>query len=114
MNTLFAAVEAMRGAYPGFTLRQAILFLYVCENEGLSLHELAFISRLSDQTASRGVKILSSEAPERIAAPLLRVQQHPSDRRILNIYLSERGVALKDEISGEISRRCVIATKRAA
>jgi DNA-binding MarR family transcriptional regulator len=113
-NTLFAAVEAMRAACPKLTLRQAILFLYVCENEGLSLHELAFVSRVGDATTSRGVKMLSSEDPELIPAPLLRVRQHPGDKRVVLIYLTEHGEALKGEIARAIDRRHVIAVKAAA
>lgn len=113
-NTLFAAVAAMRAACPRLTLRQAILFLYVCENEGLSLHELAFVSRVGDATTSRGVKMLSSDDPELIPAPLLSVRPHPGDRRIVLIYLTEQGEALKNEIGGAIERRRTIASKTAA
>ena len=112
-NTLFTAVEAMRAACPRLTLRQAILFLYVCENEGLSLHELAFVSRVGDATTSRGVKMLSSEDPEQIPAPLLSVRPHPDDRRIVLIYLSEQGQALKAEIARAIDQRQAIAVKTA-
>jgi DNA-binding MarR family transcriptional regulator len=113
-NTLFAAVEAMRAACPKLTLRQAILFLYVCENEGLSLHELAFVSRVGDATTSRGVKMMSSEDPDLMPTPLLRVQPHPADRRVVLISLTERGEALKAEIARAIDRRDVIALKAAA
>jgi DNA-binding MarR family transcriptional regulator len=113
-NTLFTAVGAMRAACPKLTLRQAILFLYVCENEGLSLHELAFVSRVGDATTSRGVKMLSTEDPELMPAPLLRVEPHPGDKRVILIYLTERGEALKAEIAGAIDRRRSIALKAAA
>jgi DNA-binding MarR family transcriptional regulator len=113
-NSLFAAVGAMRSACSKLTLRQAILFLYVCENEGLSLHELAFVSRVGDATTSRGVKMLSSEDPELMPAPLLRVTAHPGDKRVLLIYLTGQGEALKAEIAGAIDRRGAIAVTAAA
>lgn len=113
-STLFTAVEAMRAACPRLTLRQAILFLYVCENEGLSLHELAFVSRVGDATTSRGVKMLSSDDPELIPAPLLSVRPHPGDRRIVLIYLTEQGEALKGEIAAAIEQRRKIAVTAAA
>lgn len=113
-NTLFAAVAAMRSACPRLTLRQAILFLYVCENEGLSLHELAFVSRVGDATTSRGVKMLSSQDPERLPAPLLRVRPHPEDKRVVLIYLAEPGKALKAEIARVIDQRLAIKMKSAA
>jgi DNA-binding MarR family transcriptional regulator len=108
-NTLFTAVGAMRTACPKLTLRQAILFLYVCENEGLSLHELAFVSRVGDATTSRGVKMLSTEDPELMPAPLLRVRPHPGDKRVILISLSEHGEALKAEIAKAIDRRGTVA-----
>ena len=113
-NTLFTAVEAMRAACPRLTLRQAILFLYVCENEGLSLHELAFVSRVGDASTSRGVKMLSSTDPDLIPAPLLRVQPHPGDKRVVLISLTEQGEALKGEIARAIDQRRTIAVKTAA
>jgi len=113
-NTLFQAVGALRNACPRLTLRQAILFLYVCENEGLSLHELAFVSRVGDATTSRGVKMLSTDDPELMPAPLLRVQPHPADRRVILIYLTEQGEALRAAIAGAIDQRQTIAVAAAA
>ena len=113
-NSLFAAVEAMRAACPRFTLRQAILFLYVCENEGLSLHELAFVSRVGDATTSRGVKMMSSDDPELIPAPLLSVRQHPDDKRVVLIFLTEQGEALKRDVARAIDRRRAIVLTTAA
>lgn len=113
-STLFTAIAAMRAACPRLTLRQAILFLYACENEGLSQHELAFVARVGDATTSRGVKMLSSEDPELLPAPLLRVRQHPDDRRVVLIYLTEHGKALKAEIARTIDRRLPIELKAAA
>jgi DNA-binding MarR family transcriptional regulator len=113
-NTLFTAVEVMRAACPRLTLRQAILFLYVCENEGLSLHELAFVSRVGDATTSRGVKMLSSDDSDLIPEPLLRVQPHPDDKRVVLISLTESGEALKGEIVRAIDRRHAITAKAAA
>jgi DNA-binding MarR family transcriptional regulator len=113
MSTLFAALSAMRSAFPRLTLRQAIVFLYVCENEGLSLHELAFISMLSDQTTSRAVRLLSSDASESGASPLLVLKRDPADRRLLLIHLTAHGNALRLEIDAAISRRRTISVRTA-
>jgi DNA-binding MarR family transcriptional regulator len=114
VNTLSTAVEAMRAACPRLTLRQAILFLYACENEGLSMHELAFVSRVSDQTTSRGVRMLASHDPERLPAPLLSLRRHPDDKRVLLISLTARGAALKAQINAAIEARRAVALKSAA
>lgn len=101
-GTLFRAIEAMRAASGRLTLRQAIAFLCVCESEGLSLQELAFVSRLSKQTASLAVKFMAAKDSEHQAAPLLRLERHPSDARLLQVFLDEGGRSLRDEINAAI------------
>jgi DNA-binding MarR family transcriptional regulator len=107
INTLSGAIGRMRKAYPAFTFRQAIAFLYICENEGLTLHELAVVSRLSDQTASRAVKALA-EAGLKCPAPLVELREHPADRRLILIHLSLAGAALRHEIDGDLRARRLV------
>jgi DNA-binding MarR family transcriptional regulator len=107
-NSLFAALDAMRASFPSLTLRQSIAFLYVCENEGLSLRELAYISRMHDQTVSRGVRSMALGGPDRTWPPLLRLQKHPSDGRLLLIFLSEAGATLKEAVNRAIAERSPI------
>lgn len=101
-GTLFRAIEAMRAASGRLTLRQAIAFLCICESEGLSLQELAFVSRLSKQTASLAVKFMAAKDSEHQAAPLLRLEKHPSDARLLQVFLDDGGRSLRDEINAAI------------
>jgi DNA-binding MarR family transcriptional regulator len=109
-NTLLAAVYAMRGAFPALTLRQSIAFLYVCENEGLNMRELAFVSKLSEQAISRGVRGMAEGAPQHASPPLLRLQRHPFDNRLRLVFLSEAGAALRDRVSHAIAGRSPIRT----
>lgn len=109
-NTLFVAVDAMRETFPSLTLRQTIAFLYVCENEGLNMRELAYVSKLSVQTVSRAVRGMAEGGPEQACQPLLRLERHPSDNRLRLIFLSEAGVALKAKISRAIAARRPIRT----
>jgi DNA-binding MarR family transcriptional regulator len=101
MNTLSAIIGLLRAAYPSFTLRQALAFLYVCENEGLSLQELSIVSRVSRQTLSRAMNALA-EGPN---GGLLDLRDDPTDRRLMLLYLSEPGRRLRDVIDAEILRR---------
>jgi DNA-binding MarR family transcriptional regulator len=102
MNTLSASVRLLREAYPGFTLRQALGFLYVCENEGLSLHELSVVSRVRKQTLSRAMKALAEGAPHGV---LLEMRTDPADRRLVLLYLTDAGRRLRADIDAEILAR---------
>jgi DNA-binding MarR family transcriptional regulator len=101
MNTISAIVRLLRAAYPSFTLRQALAFLYVCENEGLSLQELSIVSRISSQTLSRGMKALE-QGP---GGGLIDLRDDPEDRRLMLLYPSEPGRRLRDVIDAEIVAR---------
>lgn len=109
-NTLFCSVEAMRALFPRLTLRQAIAFLYICENEGLNIQELAFVSRLSKQTASRAARAMAEPDDEHQAPALLRLEKHPSDGRLVRIFLDDGGRSLRDKINAAIAERQLIAS----
>ncbi len=101
MNSLSAAILLLHGAQRGMTARRALAFLYVCENEGLSLHELAMVSRLSDQTASRAVTAM---APQLIAP-----RPAPGDRRLVVLHLTDEACRLRDAIDAELKAARPIA-----
>jgi DNA-binding MarR family transcriptional regulator len=102
MNTISAIVRRLRAAYPSFTLRQALAFLYVCENEGLSLKELSIVSRVNSQTLSPAMKALAEGTPN---GALLNLRGDPADRRLMLLYPSGPGRLLRDAIDAEILAR---------
>src|SRR6478672_2194278 len=58
-NTVLSALETFRLIDPAVTLNSLVVFLYVAENEGLCVTELAQVSGLSKPTASRCVRSLA-------------------------------------------------------
>ena len=67
-NTVLAALETFRSLDPGVTINNMLVLLYVAENQGLNVTELAAICGLNTPTASRTVRALASPG-ERGALP---------------------------------------------
>lgn len=89
---LLQALGAGLKRVPNLRLETLILFLAVCENEGIGVKELVFICGLSDSMVSRTVDSLCGDDG------LLKVVRHATDGRRRLVFLSEAGVALLDEI----------------
>ena len=54
-DTVLAGLEEFRRIDPGITVTGIVTFLYVCENEGISMTELASVAGLGDvDLGSRG------------------------------------------------------------
>lgn len=104
-NSCLQALEAARNHSAAITLTDLVAFLYVAENEGINLKELAATCRLTDSTASRTARSLAV-AEFRDALPpalgLLDVRPNPTDRRGRTLYLTERGRRLRDELDSAI------------
>ena len=97
MSTATAVLLQALGAglkqVPNLRLETLILFLAVCENEGIGVKELVFICGLSDSMVSRTVDSLAGPGG------LFTVQRHASDGRRRLVTLSQEGAALRDELS---------------
>jgi len=59
-NSILGALEILRALDPGITINNLIVLLYVAENQGLNVSELAAICGLNKPTASRAVRALAS------------------------------------------------------
>ncbi|MBU1538165.1 MAG: MarR family transcriptional regulator [Alphaproteobacteria bacterium] len=99
------------------TLRDIIAFLYVAENEGLNLKELAYTCGFTDSTASRTARSLAA-AGSRDALPpafgLLEVRLNPADRRGRTLHLTEAGRRLRDQLDDAINSAVPILAPEAA
>ncbi len=106
-NTLLEAVLALKACDPRISVNEIIAFLYVCENEGLSVQELAFVAELTQSTASRSLRSLGrpdspwSQPP---ALGLVDAYLNPNDGRSHVIHLTDEGRALRDRLDGHIRR----------
>lgn len=105
-SAVLATIEQIRLASGDISLTGAIAFLYVCENEGINIRELAQLARLTHSSASRAARRLSlPDAPHALppAAGLLTLEPQGSDRRSRILRLTDKGRALRDDLD------CVIA-----
>lgn len=104
-DSLLAGLETFRRLHPGVTVNEAIVFLYVCENEGLTVSELAFIAGLNSATASRVVRSLTPPGSAGALPPslnLVELRVTGPKRNSKSAYLTEGGRALRDRLNAII------------
>lgn len=70
-DTVLAAVETFRALDMGINMSNILVFLYVAENEGISVRELATISGLTKPTASRSIRALTPRGSRWSLSPYL-------------------------------------------
>src|ERR1700722_12659631 len=91
-DSLLAALELFQSLELPRSYSSIIMFLYVCENEGLMVSELADVADVRVAVAARLVKILSGDVPDipvRPDARLLEARESQVDRRLRFIFLTE-------------------------
>jgi DNA-binding MarR family transcriptional regulator len=97
-NTVLATVELLNEA--GLKRSSWIrCFLYVCENEGLNVTELALLTDQNVASAARTARMmLGADAPEGQAPflGLVRLEASQTDNRVRHLYLTEAGRELRD------------------
>jgi DNA-binding MarR family transcriptional regulator len=111
-NTVLAALELFRATGASRVFYTMLLFLYVCENEGLTVSELAYVARMHVTTTARLVKAMAGEGRAQDAdadgggdgfeAPLLEVRASADDHRLKFIHLSAAGRALRGHVGALI------------
>jgi DNA-binding MarR family transcriptional regulator len=104
-NAVLEALERFRRVEPGVSLTHVMNFLYVCENEGLNVAELAEIFRTTRATASRTARALAEPDADDSLPPhlgLVEVRANPDDFRGKVLFLTAKGAELRDEIDGLI------------
>src|SRR3569832_1432229 len=106
-NSVLEARETFRALNTPRAFHGMILFLYVCENEGLNVSELAYVADMQVATTARVVNILSGEGDESALAPdeaLFEFRTSSEDRRLKFVHLSERGRRLRDRVEDIIAQ----------
>lgn len=93
-DTVLAAVETFRALDMGMNMSNILVFLYVAENEGISVTELATISGLKKPTASRSVRALTPRGSRCALPPYLGLvelcAQGPA-RNSKTMWLTQKG-----------------------
>ena len=111
-DAVLAALESFRRIYPPISLTSVRAFLYVAENPGINVTELALACGLTDAGASRVARALAGRDIERPLPPsldLLDCVTSPVDPRERLLRLSSRGQALAARIEQLIAAQTPIA-----
>jgi DNA-binding MarR family transcriptional regulator len=96
-DAVLAALEAFRRIYPPISLTSVRVFLYVAENPGINVSELAQACGLTEAGASRVARALAGRGIERPLPPslgLLDSVTSPIDPRERLLRLTAFGQAL--------------------
>ncbi|MDO1558857.1 MarR family transcriptional regulator [Brevundimonas sp. 2R-24] len=116
-NSCLQTLELLRAEAPGLSLTEALVFLYVAENEGLNMREVAQVCGLSDSTASRTTRALA-DGDDPLSLPPARgwieVRRNPADGRGRTLYLTESGRGLVDAIDRALADAITITGEVAA
>ena len=100
-DSILEALVAFRKLSPRISVNEIMAFLYTCENEGLSVQELAFVAQMSQSAASRSLRSLGPPGSPWSRPPALGLVSaflHPSDGRSHLLHLTEQGADLRDRL----------------
>ena len=116
-DSLLEALMIFRSLSPKVSLSEVIAYLYICENEGLSVQELAYVTGMSQSAASRNLRGLGRAGTPWAKAPALGLVEpflRPSDGRSHVLHLSEAGERLRGHLDGVIARAVPIQSRPAS
>lgn len=110
-NVLLEALGVFKRLDPRISVNEIIAFLYTCENEGLSVQDLARLGGLTQSTASRSLRSLGRpESPwaEPPALGLVDAYLNPNDGRSHVAHLTDAGRDLREQLNQIIVRGVTI------
>jgi len=108
-DSLLEAILTFKALDPRISVNEIVAFLYTCENEGLSVQELAYVADLTQSTASRSLRSLGRPGSDWAQAPTLGLVDaflNPTDGRSHVVHLTDRGRELR-ELLDELIRRAI-------
>src|SRR3569623_1363790 len=98
-NTVLEAMERFRRRNEDLNISAVLAFLYICENEGLNMCELAQVCRIAEATAARVARRLASPTTPGVLPPgagLVELRANPFAQRGKLMFLTPAGIALRD------------------
>ncbi len=100
-NAVLRVLELFRKQSEDLVLSDLIVFLYICENEGINVTELAQVSRLTEATASRRSRALAVETMPGAIPPAIGLVEafQGEDGRQRLIFLTPKGRELRNQIA---------------
>jgi DNA-binding MarR family transcriptional regulator len=114
-NSVLAALERVRRLSADATLGDIVAFLYVCENEGVNVRELAQLASMTHSTASRTARRLASRDSPYALWPFLglaELRASPHDGRSRTLYLTQPGADLRNTLEALIADARPIVLQR--
>lgn len=93
-DSLLEAILALKALDARISVNEIVAFLYTCENEGLSVQELAYMAGLTQSTASRSLRSLGRPGSDWAQPPALGLVDaylNPADGRSHVVHLTESG-----------------------
>lgn len=110
-DSLLEALEAFRAVHPAISIVHVLAFLYVCENEGLNVSELAELCQTTCATASRTAHALAR--PQRgmkgdIIPALVDIRPNPRNPKGRIIGLTDAGLQVRETLDALIASRVPI------
>ena len=111
-DSLLEALSYFKEIAPGVTVNEIITFLYTCENEGLSVQELAYVARMTEPTASRSIRSFGPAGADWARPPALGLVEaflNPNDGRSRIIHLTDEGRAVRTRLDAVIKQAIAIA-----
>lgn len=101
-SSLLEALEMFRRIDPNARLSTVLAFLYLCENEGLCVSELAAAAGMTLATASRAARSLAAAETPGALPPAMGLAEIRPDGKVRALHLTPAGRALRanlDEIA---------------
>jgi DNA-binding MarR family transcriptional regulator len=111
-NTGLDIMERLRAQGEGMTFNAMLVFMYVAENEGINVSDLARVCRMTEATASRSARAQAAPGVAGGLPPhlgLLELRPDPHDGRGRLLFLSDKGRELRDQIDKVIREARTIA-----
>lgn len=107
-RAVLEALETFRDLDALVSLNSIVAFLTLCDREGVSMKELAFLTRMSEATASRAIRTLEAPTAPTALAPglgLVEILRSAADGRSRLVHLTARGREIKERLAADVRAR---------
>jgi DNA-binding MarR family transcriptional regulator len=114
-NSILQGLLVLKALDARISVNEAIAFLYAAENEGLTVQEMAYVSGLTQSTASRSLRALGPPESAWSQAPALGLVEaflNPNDARSHVIQLSPKGREVCERLDRIIRQSMTIQADR--
>ena len=111
-NAVLECLERCRRLTRPMSLSHVVVFLYIAENQGLNVTELADVCRTTTATASRTARAMLDEGAMDALPPyfgLVEAHPNPQDSKGRVLFLTKAGRRLRDELDEIIRQAATIS-----